>query len=692
MNTANTSYLEKYSFWGFSVLVILPFLFFSRSVNCTFYISKSAVFAWTWMIFGLPSLWLLRDRQLCYKLNTPISGSLLIFILTLVLSTIFSTTPLVSFFGLYERQMGLMTQVQALSMTFLTAIILIDEKKISLFADLLIIAASINALIAVFQFFGMDFTGGPALLGNRAYGLQGQPDLFGPVMMFTVFLNFSKVFSSGDTFIKRMAFWLALFIQSIGIILSLTRGTWIGYIVGFLVFMVVILRFSNQEHKKKHVKLALVSLSLITMICITFIVMFDDFFIPRIVSMLQLKGSAETRLLLWQETLKFSWENTTRGKLFGVGPEAFRSTFLPFKPLHLSQLEPNINYDDPHNAYLGILAKGGIVGFLGWITIWFFTTRAIFRVSRHDLSYNEKVLLAGVIAALSAYAVNALTIFDTAVSLTFFCVFMGIVISLSNIVKGRTVEKHNTYSMPTDIIVAQKTKYGASWQFCIIMITMSALTFINSIYYCNAWRADNNFRYGTKGLQYYDTHHSGMTSSDKIKLLEKILSRIDTAMAQNPIESHYVIYYALASNYYYNYLKKRSIDIARPQLDEGIKRLLVYKDITWEPENLYMAIADSYITVNDTNNAIKYLRIVVDDWDHQKFYTRYNLAVMLKKRAHQRKIEGDIAGAKDDFYKALEELNKGMAVIALNSDFKTVYTRMVNLEKEIKENIEPLAK
>ena len=104
VNAVNVPFLKRYTLFGFFVMLILPFLFFSRSVSCTFYISKSAVFAWTWLIFGIPSLWLLEERDRFERLKNPLSVSLLAFAFALVLSTIFSITPLVSFFGVYERQ------------------------------------------------------------------------------------------------------------------------------------------------------------------------------------------------------------------------------------------------------------------------------------------------------------------------------------------------------------------------------------------------------------------------------------------------------------------------------------------------------------------------------------------------------------------------------------------------------------
>ncbi|MEZ0328514.1 MAG: O-antigen ligase family protein [Dissulfuribacterales bacterium] len=324
----------------------MPVLYVARSVSCTFYISKSAVFAWAWMIFGIPSLWLLRERDRLDRLRSPISVSLLLFALALVLSTIFSVTPLTSFFGVYERQMGLMTQIQAVAMAFLTIMILDDEKKIYLFSDMLILAGVINAVAAVFQFFGMDFTGFDIPLGTHAYGLQGQPDLFGSAMMFIIFVNFGRLFSN-VSLARRLAFGLALLIQTAGILFSLTRGAWIGYLAGLLVFIVILLGLSDKENRRHHLKFILAGLSLLVIISAGAVLAFSDFFVPRIIGLLQLKGTAATRLILWQETLRFAWDNTIHGKVFGVGLESFRRAFMPFKPLHLSQLEPNVNYDDP---------------------------------------------------------------------------------------------------------------------------------------------------------------------------------------------------------------------------------------------------------------------------------------------------------------------------------------------------------
>jgi O-antigen ligase len=677
-------FMENYALFGLLILVIVPFLFFSRSVSCTFYISKSAVFAWAWLVFGIPSLWLLRDGRALDRLKTPLSLSLLVFAMALVLSSVFSITPLVSLFGVYERQMGLMTQIQAVGMAFLTIIILNNKKKIYLFTDLLILAGAINAIVAIFQFFGLDLTGFDIPLGTHAYGLQGQPDLFGSVMMFTIFLNFGRLFSS-VSHVRRLAFGLALLVQTAGVLFSLTRGAWIGYLAGLLVFIVILLGLSDKENRKYHLKLILAGLALLLAISVGTILIFSDFFVPRIIGLLQLKGTAATRLILWQETLRFFWVNTIHGEVFGVGLDAFRRAFMPFKPLHLSQLEPNVNYDDPHNNYLGVLAKMGAVGFLAWIAIWFLAARSIFRLFKQGLSNDERVFLAGLTAGLLAYAVNTLTIFDTAVSMALFYVFLGLVVSLNNIVAAREDAKDEVR-----IITVKKAKTGAPWLFFVVVSMMSVVVVANSVYYFKAWAADHNFLYGLGNIKYYEANRNAMTPPARLQFLETTLARMNAAMEQNPIESHYAVYYALASNYYYDVLRQQTPDAARYQLNEGIKRLLACKDVTWEPENLYIAMADAYARLNDMDSAIRYLKIVVDDWDHQNFYTRYNLATMLAKRADQRAADGDIAGARGDLYEALNQLNRGKAVIARGEEFRHVYGQMLELGKKIAENLKKI--
>ncbi|MEZ0328515.1 MAG: hypothetical protein ABWK15_02955 [Dissulfuribacterales bacterium] len=274
-----------------------------------------------------------------------------------------------------------------------------------------------------------------------------------------------------------------------------------------------------------------------------------------------------------------------------------------------------------------------------------------------------------------------MTIFDTAVSMEFFYIFIGVVVSLTGVVTARE-EKMDQNAHGGD-----PEKTGTPWPFFAAAAVMSALVAVNSVYYLKAWAADNNFLYGLGNIKYYEANKTAAPQA-RLKILDLTLSHLDASMEQNPVESHYDVYYGLASNYYADVMKDLNPDAAKYQLNEGIKRLLACKDVTWEPEDLYMTLAGAYTRLGGLDNAIRYSKVVVDDWDHQNFYTRYNLADILMKRADKRSADGDAAGARDDLREAGGELKKGEAVIVGREDFAHVYGQMLELEKKIEKRLE----
>jgi len=81
------------------------------------------------------------------------------------------------------------------------------------------------------------------------------------------------------------------------------------------------------------------------------------------------------------------------------GIESFRRGFMPYKPLELSQLEPNVNYDDPHNNFLGVLAKAGIIGFVFYAWIFIAAAGMLYKTLKMAEPKKEKMLIIGIAAA-----------------------------------------------------------------------------------------------------------------------------------------------------------------------------------------------------------------------------------------------------------------------------------------------------
>jgi len=107
-------------------------------------LTKSAVFTWLWLVLGswilFLSLW--KDQK---WLKTPLLIPIIGYALSLVFSTIFSITPVISFLGVYERQIGLIVQLQAISLAFILAGVVDRKNLLNIVVDTLIVFGTVNA-------------------------------------------------------------------------------------------------------------------------------------------------------------------------------------------------------------------------------------------------------------------------------------------------------------------------------------------------------------------------------------------------------------------------------------------------------------------------------------------------------------------------------------------------------------------
>jgi len=193
------------------------------------------------------SLW--KDQK---WLKTPLLIPIIGYALSLVFSTIFSITPVISFLGVYERQIGLIVQLQAISLAFILAGVVDRKNLLNIVVDTLIVFGTVNALVGISQFFGFDPLGFTSGYGTEAFGFMGNPRLFGPVMVITTFLTFGRLLSdlgSDNTWIWLTSFALQFFslmVTAQGGVM----GAFGGLTMGFLTFHT----FFTGDDKKKNEK------------------------------------------------------------------------------------------------------------------------------------------------------------------------------------------------------------------------------------------------------------------------------------------------------------------------------------------------------------------------------------------------------------------------------------------------------
>lgn len=711
------------------ILLVFPLVFYSRAVTRAFDLTKSAVFTWLWLVLGswilFLSLW--KDQK---WLKTPLLIPIIGYALSLVFSTIFSITPVISFLGVYERQIGLIVQLQAISLAFILAGVVDRKNLLNIVVDTLIVFGTVNALVGISQFFGFDPLGFTSGYGTEAFGFMGNPDFFGPVMVITTFLTFGRLLSdlgSDNTWIWLTSFALQFFslmVTAQGGVMGAFGGLTMGFLtfhtfftgddkkknekwlyaalgVALALFVLTLLVFPANRmtdllsavlgigvgltlwafinlvflDRREHAKLWRFSAILVVVVLAVGIFgVYEIYSLPPVTIAEKLGSTVGTRLVLWKHTIGFSIENTLDGKLFGIGIESFRRGFMPYKPLELSQLEPNVNYDDPHNNFLGVLAKVGIIGFVFYAWIFIAAAGMLYKTLKMAEPKKEKMLIIGIAAALVAYATNLVTIFDMLPSLMMFYALLGLIMA-----------SYNIYVRPTEEI--KQTKPWVKPTTLVAWALLLGLSLYNGYYYFNAWKAESYFRSGLGNMRYYESNQASLTDEQKPQVIASSLYFLDKAMAYNPNESYYAINYLRAASYYWDLTQTASPDEANNVVATAIAKAQQYESTTWAPENLYATMANVYAKVGGLDKSIEYFEKAVN-WDHQFYSARMNLAILLSNRAQLYLAQGNKDAARTDLNTALEHIKHAQEVLAITTNEELV--KMRDQMASIQESIESL--
>jgi O-antigen ligase/tetratricopeptide (TPR) repeat protein len=258
----------------------------------------------------------------------------------------------------------------------------------------------------------------------------------GNAIYFAVYLLFGFFIAIWQSLIHngwlRRVLLLLAGLQALFLIFTATRGAFVALIVGSAVavgYYFVKHRRRIMEHHKNTVIALLVVLA----------VLVGGFFALRdnpVVQSNPILGRLSsislhdltTRSTLWGIALQGASEQP----ITGWGQDGFNHVFNKYYNPSLYLQESW--FDRVHNTYLDYLVAGGVPAFLLFITLLF---AAMYAVVRHTENTEEKILL---LAALVAYAVQAITVFDNLFSYVPFVMILAMAHSRSS----RPITKLNT--------------------------------------------------------------------------------------------------------------------------------------------------------------------------------------------------------------------------------------------------------
>jgi tetratricopeptide (TPR) repeat protein len=318
-------------------------------------------------------------------------------LISLLVSTLFSSNPALSWNGGNWRRLGLVSQSAVIAFGFLIAASC-SESGLRVLLRAATAAGTAAALYGILQYLGVD----PLLpsasyhIGEGVMAIVRPPSTLGHADYFAGYLLYVVFFGTALVATEAKPPWKALgatatVAGSAAIVLSGTRGALLGLAAGALSLWI----WNRPRFRRRHAVLA-------AGVCAVGVVFY---FSPAGLKLRargqwaleDLRGGA--RLSLWRDSLRMADQRL----LIGFGPETFGLDFPRYQSAELSRAYPDFYHESPHNIFLEALVSEGIpgLGILAGFTAvaWFAARRAVTHGPR-AAPYLAAALIAGLTAGL----------------------------------------------------------------------------------------------------------------------------------------------------------------------------------------------------------------------------------------------------------------------------------------------------
>lgn len=313
----------------------------------------------------------------------------------LLVSTIFSTHPALSWNGGNWRRLGFVSQFAAIGFACTIA----AEARVPQIVLRAVSAAGIVvSAYGIVQYLGID-----PLLPSSAYHVGegvttivrppstlGHADYFAGYLLYVVFFGAATIATESRGWWKNMGAAAAI-LGSAAIVLSGTRGAMLALAIGAAAAWI----WSRARLTPRH---AILAAALCTLV--------GTFFISPAGAPLRarwhwaredLRGGA--RLLLWRDSLHMA----SQQPLIGFGMETFGLEFPKFQSAALSRAYPDFYHESPHSIFLDALTSQGLPGlaFLaGFAALGLVAARSAAAQRHRATPYLLAALLAALISGL----------------------------------------------------------------------------------------------------------------------------------------------------------------------------------------------------------------------------------------------------------------------------------------------------
>lgn len=365
------------------------------------------------ILFGLFLILAVRDANYRPRFSW-LLGAFLFFIAAVGLADLFSENPYKSFWSNYERMEGYVTFLHLFAYFVIAATILKTEKIWERLLQTWIGLSIVMGLYAVLQYAGvLDIHQST----SRLDGTLGNATYLAIYAVLNLFLA-AFLFLRHPSRLLRSLYVFSIILNLFVLYQTQTRGAILGFVGGAFITTIGIAIFERENRQMR--RWAIGGLSALLILVAVFFAIRETSFVKsqptlqRLASISLTDVSSNARYYIWG----LAFEGFKERPILGWGQESFNYVFNKYYDPKLYAQEQW--FDRTHNVVLDWLISAGILGLLGYLSLYFLALYYVWR--KGEFSFPERAVLTGMLAA---YFFHNLFVFDNLVSLLMFGTFLA---------------------------------------------------------------------------------------------------------------------------------------------------------------------------------------------------------------------------------------------------------------------------
>ncbi|MDD2935328.1 MAG: O-antigen ligase family protein [Candidatus Pacebacteria bacterium] len=450
MNLAKIDNILKYIL--FTAIFLVPFIPFIVYGNLFFPFITGKAFVFRILVEVMIGVWLILSlRNPEYRLkNSLILVFSAIFVALIGLSDFMGVNPLKSIWSNFERMEGWITLVHLLGYLVVVGSVLTSSKLWARFLNTSIVASVGLSLYGFMQLLGVlevhqSDVRLDATFGNSAY--------FAVYLLVHIFLAIFLLVKRKGLNLVSYLYGLVIVLETVILYYTATRGAILGLLAGLMISAVIISLFEKENLKLK--KTAIGGLVALVLFVGGFVLVKDSSFVQnspvlkRFADISLQETTTKSRFLVWN----MAFQGFKERPVLGWGQENFNYVFNKYYDPGLYAQEQW--FDRTHNVFFDWLIAGGLLGLLGYLSLFVAILYYLIRDKNSHFSLIEKAVLIGLLAG---YFVHNFFVFDNLIS---YILFFSLLAYLHSLNSGRILfnydkaigDKKYFVAMPVIVVV-----------------------------------------------------------------------------------------------------------------------------------------------------------------------------------------------------------------------------------------------